>query len=100
MSYTDVVMLCLFVGAFVIVPAIFVQMGLRRRHATHPSFQECPTCGADNYPGRERCYCCGYDLIHGRLAAPGEAVIERVKQADASRPKPQAPAQTRRIVED
>ena len=100
MNLTDVVMVFLFVTAFVIIPAIFIRVGSRRKHVSHMNFQECPSCGADNYRGRERCYCCGYDLVGGRSAAPGEAVLERVRHADESRVKPQARAHERHSVKD
>jgi predicted amidophosphoribosyltransferase len=93
-------MLFLFVMAFVIVPAIFIRVGSRHKQMSHTNFQECPSCGADNYRGRERCYCCGYDLAESGSAAPVEGVLERVRKADENRAKRQQPARAPQAVKD
>lgn len=89
-------MLLVFLVTFVIVPAAFFFMGTRRKDIDEPNLQECPSCGAENHQAKERCYCCGYHLA----AAPGEAILQRVKQADESRTKSRAATKSPQIVDD
>jgi ribosomal protein L37E len=97
---TDAVMLLVFLVTFVIVPSAFFLMGRRRKHADEPNLQECPSCGAENYLTKERCFCCGYDLAAGRSAGPGEAILQRVKQADESRTKSRAATKSPQTVDE
>jgi ribosomal protein L37E len=97
---TNIVMLLLFLVVFVVVPTIFIQLGSRRKHANHLNLQECPSCGAENHMTKDRCYCCGYDLAAGRSAGTSEAILDRVKRADESRPRPKLAAQSPQAVED
>jgi len=96
MSQIDIAMAVLFLIAFVIVPAVFIQLGSRRKHISRANIQECPSCGADNYQGRDRCYCCGYDLTN----RPGEQLLDRVRRADENRLKPKMPAETSQAIKN
>lgn len=100
MNLTEIVILLLFLAVFVVVPAVFIQVGRRRKDASHVSLLQCPSCGAENYKTKERCYCCGYDLAAGRSAGTSEALLQRVKRADENRMKSRIAAQTPRTVED
>ncbi len=96
MNRTDAVMLVVFLVTFVIVPSAFFLMGSRRKHTDQPNLWECPSCGAGNYPGKQRCFCCGYDLAAG----PGEAILQRVKRADENRTKSRTPTKSPQTVDD
>jgi ribosomal protein L37E len=99
-NLTDFVMLFLFLVVFVAVPALFIQLGSRRKHASHSSLLQCPSCGAENYKTKERCYCCGYDLAVARSGGTSDALLQRVKQADEKRVRSQIAAQSPQAVED
>ena len=99
MNRTDIIMLFVFLVVFVIVPAVLIQLGSRRSHAGHANLQECPSCGADNYKGKQRCYCCGYELIYIRSAESSEPLLRRVKRADESRMRSRIAPQTPQPVE-
>jgi ribosomal protein L37E len=100
MNLTEIVMLLVFLAAFVVVPAIFIQLGSRRKHASHSGLLQCPSCGAENYKVKERCYCCGYDLAVSREERHGEPVLQRVKRADESRLRSPVATPSPRVVED
>jgi hypothetical protein len=100
MNLTDIVMLLVFLAVFVVVPAVFIQLGSRRKHAHHANLQECPLCGAENYKAKARCYCCGYDLVVGRAEGASDALLQRVKRADENRMRPPIAAQSPQTVED
>jgi hypothetical protein len=99
MNRTDMIMLFLFVVVFVLVPAILIQLGSRRSHASRANLQECPACGAENYKGKQRCYCCGYELIYVRSTESSEPLLQRVKRADADRMGARIAAQSPQTVE-
>jgi ribosomal protein L37E len=99
-NLTDMVMLFVFLVVFVIVPAIFIQLGSRRKHTHHSDLQECPSCGAENYKVKARCYCCGYDLVAIRSGGPSDALLQRVKRMDESRVRPPLAVETPQPVED
>ena|ERR1039457_4267136 len=100
MNLTDVVMLVLFLAVFVVVPAVFIQLGSRRKHASHSSLLQCPSCGAENYKGKASCYCCGYELVAGRSDGTNDALLQRVKRADEKRTRSPITTQSPQPVED
>jgi ribosomal protein L37E len=100
MNLTDMVMLLVFLVVFVIVPAVFIQLGSRRKHASHASLLQCPSCGAENYKTKHHCYCCGYDLSASQPEIASEAVLQRVKRADESRAKSPTAAPSPQTVKD
>ncbi len=99
MNLTDIVMLLLFLAVFVVVPTVLIQLGSRRKHASHSGLLQCPSCGADNYKVKARCYCCGYDLVAGRSEAAGEALLQRVKRVDENRTRSPIAEQSPQAVE-
>jgi len=100
MNLTDIVMLLVFLAVFVVVPAVFIQWGSRRKNTHRLNLQECPSCGAENYKAKARCFCCGYDLVAGRSEGSRDALLQRVKRADESRTRPPIPAPSPQAVED
>jgi len=99
-NLSEIVMLLVFLTAFVVVPVIFIQCGSRRRNSITSSLHECPHCGAQNHKAKDRCYCCGYGFISSKSDTPDAALIQRVKQADDGKMKRVVEAQTPEAVED
>lgn len=98
-NLSEIVTVALFLTALGIVPILLMGIVSRRR-PTDSGLQECAHCGAYNRKTKERCYCCGLRFVLPQSDRPDPALIQRVKQADASRMRREAETHTLRVVED
>jgi len=99
MNLSEIVAVALFLTVLGVVPILLIGI-VGGRQSTDPGLLECPHCGAYNHKTKEHCYCCGFGLVLPQSDRPDPALIQRVKQADASRMRREAEPQILRAVED
>ena len=92
MSITGVLEVLIILQVLVLVPLLLVGCCSSRAPRLKPPLHECPHCGAQNYAAQPHCYCCGHEFNLPLSPAPAATVIQRVRQADARRTRPQPDA--------
>lgn len=100
MNAGEFVILLLFLAVLLFIPILIIQFIGSRKPASKPGLQECPNCGAENHRAKQQCYCCGHPLHSSPLESVNAPLIERVKQADASRAKRSVANQTPGVTAD